>query len=186
MAPRRPRRPTPISGGARTHPRGGARLVRAAGVRRGGDGDPAGLPRQRGASARLRRPHRSPRRGRRPPCSLRTSPEFACKSLLAAGERRVFELGKAWRNRERGPLHHPEFTLLEWYRAEEPYEALMADCALLLALAAEAAGTTTLRWKDRESDPFLRARAPDPGGGFRPLRRHRPFGHRRRGWLDRS
>jgi lysyl-tRNA synthetase class 2 len=85
---------------------------------------------------------------------LRTSPEFACKSLLAAGERRVFELGKAWRNRERGALHHPEFTLLEWYRAEEPYEALMVDCALLLALAAEAAGAKTLRWKDREADPF--------------------------------
>jgi elongation factor P--(R)-beta-lysine ligase len=85
---------------------------------------------------------------------LRTSPEFACKSLLAAGERRVFELGKAWRNRERGPLHHPEFTLLEWYRVEEPYEALMVDCALILALAAEAAGAKALRWKDREADPF--------------------------------
>jgi lysyl-tRNA synthetase class 2 len=85
---------------------------------------------------------------------LRTSPEFACKSLLAAGERRIFELGKVWRNRERGPLHHPEFTLLEWYRAEESYEALMLDGALLLALAAEAAGTRTLRWKDRQADPF--------------------------------
>ena len=89
------------------------------------------------------------------PLYLRTSPEFACKSLLAAGERRVFELGKAWRNRERGPLHHPEFTLLEWYRAEEPYEALMVDCALLLALAAEATGSKMLRWKDREADPSL-------------------------------
>ena len=85
---------------------------------------------------------------------LRTSPEFACKSLLAAGERRIFELGKAWRNRERGPLHHPEFTLLEWYRAEEPYETLMADCAALLALAAEAAGAKTLSWRGREADPF--------------------------------
>jgi lysyl-tRNA synthetase class 2 len=89
------------------------------------------------------------------PLYLRTSPEFACKSLLAAGERRVFELGKAWRNRERGPLHHPEFTLLEWYRAEEPYEALMVDCALILAMAAEAAGSKVLRWKDREADPAL-------------------------------
>ena len=34
-----------------------------------------------------------------------------------------------YRNRERGPLHHPEFTMLEWYRAGEPYEALMDDCA---------------------------------------------------------
>jgi lysyl-tRNA synthetase class 2 len=89
------------------------------------------------------------------PVYLRTSPEFACKSLLAAGERRLFEFGKAWRDRERGPLHHPEFTLLEWYRAEEPYEALMVDCAQLLALAAEAAGSKTLRWKEREADPAL-------------------------------
>ena len=88
------------------------------------------------------------------PLYLRTSPEFACKSLLAAGETRIFELGKAWRNRERGPLHHPEFTLLEWYRAEEPYEALMADCAALLALAAEAAGSRRLSWRGREADPF--------------------------------
>jgi lysyl-tRNA synthetase class 2 len=86
---------------------------------------------------------------------LRTSPEFACKSLLAAGETRIFELGKAWRNRERGPLHHPEFTLLEWYRAEAPYEALMADCAALLALAAEAAGRRMLTWRGREADPLL-------------------------------
>jgi elongation factor P--(R)-beta-lysine ligase len=85
---------------------------------------------------------------------LRTSPEFACKSLLAAGERRIFELGKVWRNRERGPLHHPEFTLLEWYRAEETYEALMIDCGQLLALAAEAAGTQVLSWRGRTADPF--------------------------------
>jgi lysyl-tRNA synthetase class 2 len=87
---------------------------------------------------------------------LRTSPEFACKSLLAAGERRIFELGKVWRNRERGPLHHPEFTLLEWYRAEETYEALMIDCAQLLALAAEAAGTKILSWRGLTADPSLR------------------------------
>ena len=85
---------------------------------------------------------------------LRTSPEFACKSLLAAGERRIFELGKVWRNRERGPLHHPEFTLLEWYRAEETYEALMIDCGQLLTLAAEAAGTRSLTWRGRTADPF--------------------------------
>ena len=85
---------------------------------------------------------------------LHTSPEFACKSLLAAGERRIFEIAKVWRNRERGPLHHPEFTLLEWYRTEEPYQALMVDCAMLLALAAEAAGSAVLSFRGCEADPF--------------------------------
>ena len=67
---------------------------------------------------------------------LRTSPEFACKKLLAAGERRIVEFARSFRNRERGALHHPEFTLIEWYRANEPYEVLMDDCAAILALAA--------------------------------------------------
>ena len=85
---------------------------------------------------------------------LHTSPEFACKKLLAAGERRIFDMARVWRNRERGPLHHPEFTLLEWYRAEAPYEALMQDCAGLLALAAETAGATAFSFRGKSCDPF--------------------------------
>jgi lysyl-tRNA synthetase class 2 len=92
--------------------------------------------------------------GSRAPLYLHTSPEFACKKLLAAGERRIFDLARVWRNRERGPLHHPEFTLLEWYRAEEPYEALMADCAALMALAAETTGTRAFSFRGRGCDPF--------------------------------
>lgn len=88
------------------------------------------------------------------PLYLRTSPEFACKKLLAAGERRMFEFARVWRNRERGALHHPEFTLLEWYRASEPYEALMDDCAALTALAAESTGARVLTFRDRSADPF--------------------------------
>jgi elongation factor P--(R)-beta-lysine ligase len=85
---------------------------------------------------------------------LRTSPEFACKKLLAAGERRIVEFARSFRNRERGTLHNPEFTLLEWYRAHEPYEVLMDDCAAVMALAAEAAGTTRFAFRDRAIDPF--------------------------------
>ena len=88
------------------------------------------------------------------PRYLRTSPEFACKKLLAAGECRIVEFAKVFRNRERGALHHPEFTLVEWYRAGEPYETLMADCAAILALAAKAAGTEQLNFRGRSADPF--------------------------------
>ena len=92
--------------------------------------------------------------GDRAPLYLRTSPEFAAKKLLAAGEVRTFELARVWRNRERGPLHHPEFTLLEWYRAGAAYETLMDDCASLLAVAAEAAGTSALSYRDLSVDPL--------------------------------
>lgn len=85
---------------------------------------------------------------------LHTSPELSCKKLLAAGERRIFDVARVFRNRERGALHHPEFTLLEWYRAEEPYETLMADCAALLRLAAETTGARELSFRGRIADPF--------------------------------
>ncbi|MEP9352949.1 EF-P lysine aminoacylase EpmA [Xanthobacter sp. KR7-65] len=85
---------------------------------------------------------------------LRTSPEFAAKKLLAAGEPRIFEFARVFRNRERGPTHHPEFTMLEWYRAGAPYTAMMEDCARLLVLAAEAGGTRIFHWRGRDCDPF--------------------------------
>jgi lysyl-tRNA synthetase class 2 len=85
---------------------------------------------------------------------LHTSPEFSMKKLIAAGERRIASLGHVWRNRERGALHHPEFTMLEWYRAEEPYEAVIEDCLAMLRLAARTAGSRSLRWRGREADPF--------------------------------
>jgi lysyl-tRNA synthetase class 2 len=85
---------------------------------------------------------------------LRTSPEFACKKLLAAGERSIVEFAKVFRNRERGALHHPEFTLIEWYRAGEPYGTLMEDCAAILTVAAEAAGTRRLSFRGRSADAF--------------------------------
>jgi lysyl-tRNA synthetase class 2 len=84
---------------------------------------------------------------------LHTSPEFACKKLLAAGERRIFEFARVFRNRECGALHHPEFTMLEWYRAGEPYEAVMADCTDFLRLAAAATGIATFTFRGRSADP---------------------------------
>src|SRR5215467_10977581 len=90
---------------------------------------------------------------------LRTSPEFACKKLLAAGEPRIVEFARVFRNGERGPLHHPEFTMLEWYRAQEshdllPYDPLIDDCMAVIARTAKTAGSRQLAWQGRVADPF--------------------------------
>lgn len=86
---------------------------------------------------------------------LHTSPEFSMKKLLAAGERRIASIGHVWRNRERTPLHHPEFTMLEWYRVGEPYTAVMADCVTLCRLAADVLDVPMLRYRGRTCDPRL-------------------------------
>lgn len=92
--------------------------------------------------------------GERHPLFLRTSPEFACKKLLTAGETRIFDFARVFRNRERGALHHPEFTMLEWYRANEPYETLMDDCAALMAEAARAVGAKQFSFRAKTIDPL--------------------------------
>jgi lysyl-tRNA synthetase class 2 len=84
---------------------------------------------------------------------LHTSPEIACKKLLAAGERQIFTFAPVFRNRERGALHAPEFTMLEWYRADAPYEAVMDDCAALLKLAAETADNRFVSWRGVTCNP---------------------------------
>ena len=85
---------------------------------------------------------------------LRTSPEFACKKLLAAGEAKIFEFARVFRDRERGDLHLPEFTMLEWYRADATYDAVMADCIVVIAHAAQATGIGRFSFRDRIADPF--------------------------------
>ncbi len=85
---------------------------------------------------------------------LRTSPEFAAKKLLAAGEEKIFEFARVFRDRERGDLHLPEFTMLEWYRANEPYEAVMADSIVVIAHAAQATGIGRFSFRGSTADPF--------------------------------
>jgi len=85
---------------------------------------------------------------------LHSSPEFAMKKLLVAGVPRLYQIAHVWRDGERTKLHHPEFTLLEWYRAGSDYRRLMQDCHLLLVAAAEAAGVRQLQRFQRRCDPF--------------------------------
>ena len=85
---------------------------------------------------------------------LRTSPEFACKKLLAAGEQKIFEFARVFRDRERGDLHLPEFTMLEWYRANATYDAVMADSVVVIAHAAQATGIGRFSFRGKSADPF--------------------------------
>ena len=72
---------------------------------------------------------------------LQTSPELCMKQLLAAGTRRIFQICKCFRQGERGRLHLPEMTLLEWYRAESDYLGLMNECEDLINTVAGTVGS---------------------------------------------
>ena len=82
------------------------------------------------------------------PLYLHTSPEFAAKKLLAAGEMAIFEFARVFRNREiDSPLHAAEFTMLEWYRAQAPWTQLIEDTLALAVTAARAAGVEQWSWR---------------------------------------
>ncbi|HEX4533364.1 MAG TPA: EF-P lysine aminoacylase EpmA, partial [Rhizomicrobium sp.] len=95
--------------------------------------------------------------GARQTLYLHTSPEFAAKKLLAAGETRIFDFARVFRNREQGPSHASEFTMLEWYRANETYDAVIADTLSLIRLAAETTGIAEFSYRDRVCDPRAEA-----------------------------
>ena len=96
----------------------------------------------------------TPANGEKSTRYLRTSPEFACKKLLAAGEEKIVEFARVFRDRERGDLHLPEFTMLEWYRANAPYEAVMSDTLAIIALAARTTGIEAFSFRGKMADPF--------------------------------
>jgi elongation factor P--(R)-beta-lysine ligase len=88
---------------------------------------------------------------------LHTSPELTMKKLLAAGETKIFDFARVFRNRERGRLNVPEFTMLEWYRADADYRTVQDDCLAILRIAASTAGSPLLAYADMRADPFADA-----------------------------
>jgi lysyl-tRNA synthetase class 2 len=63
----------------------------------------------------------------------------------------IVDFARVWRNGEQGPLHSPEFTMVEWYRAHAEWTAVIAD-TLALARTAQAAGNGLLSWRGRTCD----------------------------------
>ena len=85
---------------------------------------------------------------------LHTSPEFAMKKLLAAGMERIVQIAQVFRNGERSSLHHPAFTMIEWYRAHENLDAIMNDCINLVRALALVCHIKTLTAPNMTCDPF--------------------------------
>ncbi len=80
---------------------------------------------------------------------LHTSPELCMKRLLCRGHERIFQICRCWRSDERGSRHTPEFTMLEWYRSQSDYAALMADCEQLLQhVSNQCFASTTVSYGD--------------------------------------
>jgi lysyl-tRNA synthetase class 2 len=88
---------------------------------------------------------------------LVTSPEYAMKRLCGAGFERIFQIGKCWRAGEQGAHHQPEFTMIEWYRAEAPLRQIADDCeALARVVAGALAAHLPSRVRADLSSPFRR------------------------------
>lgn len=87
---------------------------------------------------------------------LHTSPELCMKRLLAARYPRIFQICRCWRQGERGTMHAPEFTLLEWYQAGSDYHGLMEDCEALTQSVVHRLGRGD-RWVYQEQEIDMRS-----------------------------
>ncbi|NIV16808.1 MAG: EF-P lysine aminoacylase GenX, partial [Woeseiaceae bacterium] len=128
-----------------------------------------------------------------PELFLHTSPEYRMKQLLAAGFGDIYQIGKVFRDGERGASHLPEFTLVEWYRLDFGLKQIMRDTIEFLAatldrpqLEATAAFKSydnafreTVELDPREADASQLARCVDAGADLQ-----RAIGDDRDAWLD--
>jgi elongation factor P--(R)-beta-lysine ligase len=89
---------------------------------------------------------------------LQTSPEFHMKRLLASGSGSIFQITRSFRKEESGPLHNPEFTIIEWYRVGGTYGDLMSEIAELLDVVTNMPRAERLTYRDA----FRRHAAIDP------------------------
>ena len=81
---------------------------------------------------------------------LATSPEFSCKKLIAGGMERIFEFARVFRNRDLSPIHTPEFTMLEWYRANQDWNVTIEDTIAICIEVANSIGAKYFRHKNIE------------------------------------
>jgi lysyl-tRNA synthetase class 2 len=87
---------------------------------------------------------------------LATSPELYMKRLLAAGYDRLFQISHCFRKGERGRLHNPEFTMLEWYHRGADYYQMIHDTELLVTAMAKGLGyDTIIPYRDKLIDIAL-------------------------------
>jgi lysyl-tRNA synthetase class 2 len=104
---------------------------------------------------------------------LHTSPELCMKRLLAAGYSKIFQISKCFRDKERGSLHLPEFTLLEWYRAGIDYREMMNECEeLMLSIAHSLDRGDAIRYQGTTIDlkkPWIRLSVKDAFDQYAPL-----------------
>jgi len=89
---------------------------------------------------------------------LQTSPEFAMKKLLCGGMERIFQIARVWRNGERSNIHHPEFTMLEWYRTGADWKEIAKECEDFFRKVAvkvqQNNGSNFFEWKGLKCDPL--------------------------------
>ncbi len=84
---------------------------------------------------------------------LTSSPEFAMKKLLAGGYENIFQICKSYRNEEGwSSRHNPEFTILEWYRTDSDYTAIMRDCENMFRFIGKQLGKTRITFHSIEYD----------------------------------